>query len=157
MNVKDVKNITIIDNIITLNSGIYFERDNSDVHLISNNIFSNYYCISLDGNNEYFKITNNTFEGNLSLALKRRFHDSLIFGNRFNCSMDIQINNYRLYTDEKIPLFNNSYLGNFWNNYTGLDNDGDGIGDIPYQISEDFFDYFPVVDISLLEMNDNNV
>ena len=42
--------------------------------------------------------------------------------------------------------WNNSQYGNYWSNYTGVDADGDGIGDTPYQIDySTTFDYKPLM------------
>lgn len=35
-------------------------------------------------------------------------------------------------------------VGNFWLDYSGGDTDGDGIGETPYEISTDVFDYYPL-------------
>jgi len=35
--------------------------------------------------------------------------------------------------------------GNYWSNYRGVDNDGDGIGDTPYKIYENITDNYPLM------------
>jgi parallel beta-helix repeat protein len=42
--------------------------------------------------------------------------------------------------------WNNSIIGNYWDNYTGVDADHDGIGDTPYYFHGGT-DYLPIVDI----------
>ncbi|UCF12312.1 MAG: right-handed parallel beta-helix repeat-containing protein [Thermoplasmatales archaeon] len=37
--------------------------------------------------------------------------------------------------DDVVNQWDNGSFGNYWDDYTGLDNDSDGIGDIPYNIS----------------------
>jgi parallel beta-helix repeat protein len=45
-------------------------------------------------------------------------------------------------------IWDNGVEGNFWDDYTGEDNDGDGIGDTPYKISGDTTqDNFPIMNI----------
>jgi len=41
--------------------------------------------------------------------------------------------------------FDNTTHGNFWDDYSGSDGNGDGIGDIPYQI-DGAFDYYPLME-----------
>jgi len=49
--------------------------------------------------------------------------------------------------DEGNNLWNSSSAGNFWNNYTGTDADGNGIIDTPYVINQtaEVMDYMPLV------------
>ncbi len=44
--------------------------------------------------------------------------------------------------------WNNSEIGNYWDNYTGVDGNGDGIGDTPYNISYSplIQDFLPIID-----------
>jgi len=44
--------------------------------------------------------------------------------------------------------WNNSEIGNYWDNYTGADEDGDGIGDTPHMISSSpiIQDHLPIVE-----------
>lgn len=41
--------------------------------------------------------------------------------------------------------WDNDSVGNFWSDYFGPDEDGNGIGDIPYQIQTDIFDRYPLM------------
>ncbi|MHA2475232.1 MAG: hypothetical protein ACXAES_18580 [Promethearchaeota archaeon] len=48
------------------------------------------------------------------------------------------------YSDD-YPIFHYNNIGNFWNDYLGTDNDGDGIGDSPYYIAPDIQDNYPLM------------
>lgn len=43
-------------------------------------------------------------------------------------------------------VWDNSIQGNYWDDYSGIDNNGDGIGDTPYVIDENNQDNYPLVD-----------
>jgi parallel beta-helix repeat protein len=45
-----------------------------------------------------------------------------------------------------INFWDNGAVGNYWNDYYGEDNNGDGIGGTPYVINEDNQDHFPLMD-----------
>ena len=38
-----------------------------------------------------------------------------------------------------------NYMGNYWDDYTGIDANGDGIGDTPYIIDSHNIDYYPLI------------
>lgn len=50
--------------------------------------------------------------------------------------------------------WNNTQIGNYWDNYIGFDDDGDGIGEFPHIIIESplILDYLPIVDKDSPEM-----
>jgi len=60
--------------------------------------------------------------------------------------------------------WNNSQIGNYWDNYTGMDANGDGIGDTPHKISLSplIQDFLPIVDndppeITIISPSNNSV
>ena len=44
-----------------------------------------------------------------------------------------------------VNIWDNGTTGNYWSNYNGTDNDGDGIGDTPYVIDHNNQDNYPLV------------
>jgi parallel beta-helix repeat protein len=121
-------NCSITDNKLSDNkAGILL--DHAANNLIKNNsITDNYYAISL------YSSENN-----------------LIYLNNF-------INTNNVYSYESTNLWNSTdkitylynglnftnYLGNYWSDYTGLDNNSDGIGDTSYSVDSDK-DYYPLM------------
>ena len=110
---------SIVENIITNNS-------NFGIHLYGagyNNII---------GNN----ITNNGRGILVSIC-----YNNVIYHNNF-------VNNTNhVETDDSNGIWDNGEEGNYWDNYTGLDSDGDSIGDTPYIIGENNQDNYPLINI----------
>ena len=64
-------------------------------------------------------------------------------GNFFYCNNFID-NTVQVYlTGDEINYWSYHEKGNYWSDYTGVDEDGDGIGEIPYEINEKNKDYYP--------------
>jgi len=38
------------------------------------------------------------------------------------------------------------HTGNYWSTYNGTDDNGDGIGDTPYHIYENYTDHYPLME-----------
>ena len=89
-------------------------------------------------------IFNNTIKDNFEMGIKiRDSKNSTIFHNNF---IDNNIHAY----DEGNNTWDNSYPsgGNYWDTYNGKDSNGDGLGDIPFNISgtlEKNKDYYPLM------------
>lgn len=46
---------------------------------------------------------------------------------------------------QHLNIWDNGKIGNYWSDYSGIDADGDGIGDTPYSVTEDDFDTYPLM------------
>lgn len=82
--------------------------------------------------------------------------NNLIFWNDINgvylenCSditifLNTVIDNMNQVYDNKANHFDNDTIGNYWSDYTGIDTNGDGIGDTPYLIDADSMDNYPLI------------
>jgi len=144
------KNNTISENEIT-NNGYGIELDfNTDYNVISeNHINDNVFGIWIRG------CSFNTINGNI---IKDNYASGLrLIGGLFPCKNNTFFLNFFIRNGIHVEgsninlndnAWNNTDIGNYWDNYTGLDNDGDGIGDTPHIIdySTLITDYLPIVD-----------
>ena len=72
----------------------------------------------------------------------RKVEDNVFYHNNF-------VNNTQYVVIGYVPdsnFWNNGKKGNYWSNYNGTDNDGDGIGDTPYIIDDNNTDYYPLME-----------
>lgn len=100
-----------------------------------NNVFSdNKISYNLQGMHLAASFNNKAFDNNISdnqigIDICCASKNNLVYNNKF-------VHNSQ---QNAIDLCNNSWddgaYGNYWDNYTGVDNDDDGIGDTPYNIS----------------------
>lgn len=101
----------IHDNKITSNlDGIYMNWSNWDIECSSNNMSSN-------------QVVDVFVSGNFN-------HDNILFNNIF-VDNSVQAQDYSNVGDNS---WNTIEIGNYWSDYEGKDLDGDGIGDVPYNI-----------------------
>jgi len=86
-------------------------------------------------------ITGNTITDSYSaLALRDTARDNMIYHNNFSPTS-------QQCTDEGIGnQWDNGTEGNYWTDYTGVDADGDGIGDTPYYIVPNGVDHYPLME-----------
>ncbi|MFX1494560.1 MAG: NosD domain-containing protein, partial [Promethearchaeota archaeon] len=126
--------------------------------ILDNNIENNVFGAFLV--NSFSNISENVISGNIDtgLYLGGGSNNNTIFLNFF------RDNGVHIDDNGLNNRWNNSEIGNYWDNYTGIDGDGDGIGDIPHNISSSplLQDYLPIVDndvpeITILSPSNNSI
>jgi nitrous oxidase accessory protein len=100
------------DNLIYDNSRGIFVNNSSDNHIMNNDVFDNDLAIQMNGGSEGNIFEANNFVNNLSELL-----------------LDV--------TDRE-TMWSGADGGNHWSSYRGYDLDGDGIGDVPFDIQNVF-------------------
>jgi parallel beta-helix repeat protein len=130
-------------------SGNYITNNNDGIALenIYNNIVKNVITnnsdvgIFLNGAG-YNNIIGNNITNNKRGIVVSLCYDNVIYHNNF-------VNNVNhVETDDSIDVWDDGEEGNYWDNYTGLDSDEDGVGDTPYIIDENNRDNYPLVESS---------
>ena len=115
---------------------------NSDVNVVSeNNIHNNLHGIDI--NNSLYP-SKNTISGNnitnndVGIVISQS-SGSRIYHNNFDN------NDIDFLAELGVNSLDNGSEGNYWNNYTGSDSNGDGIGDMPYVIDAENQDNYPLM------------
>lgn len=162
------RNSTIKDCLINSGSGngngLYFYR--SEGNIITGNIIENnykgIYMLSspnneISGNNitnsgkrgicaSYspgLTITGNNINDNKQGIYMVKSHNSNLYHNNF---LGNTKNAYEYATETPKSSWDNGEEGNYWNTYTGVDNNSDGIGDTPYTYGQ-ITDNYPLMEI----------
>ncbi len=126
-----ISNCSIYDNYCGIYN--YHIQDWNRDQITSNYFSNNNYGIFIDPYAGYItkwsKILGNVFENNnISIYFKSGSLYNDIYHNNFVDSSQYHAGNYGNNN------WDNGTEGNFWDDYTGIDDDGDGIGDTPYDI-----------------------
>ena len=130
---------TISDNIVTHNNhGIIPTVSDNNV-VSSNNVFSNRFegmFFSFSYNN---MVLENTMTNNSWGIFLFASGNNTIYHNNFNNTNQVG------WEGDEQNFWDNGVEGNYWTNYTGVDNDPDGIGDTQHIINDKNIDNHPLM------------
>ncbi|KKN35508.1 hypothetical protein LCGC14_0782950 [marine sediment metagenome] len=152
---------------ISANSGIYLQFSSSN--LISGNLISSSfgYGLLIDVNSSYNEVSDNIIMSDWGDGITIGVNSghnvitrNIIIYNWWGIVIEETSNNNLIYNNylanddwNAIDMgLNNSWdngtIGNYWNDYTGVDSNDDGIGDTPYNITGlgGSIDHFPIWD-----------
>jgi len=141
---RDSSNNVIKANNITSNHmGVTVLRDSSNNTITRNNVKNNTVRgIVLYEGSSHSTVTGNSIRNNVcGVFFDTNTMDNILYHNNFINNTEHVSSPYRVHT------WDNGYPsgGNYWNDYTGVDTNGDGIGDTPYVINSGNQDRYPLM------------
>jgi len=122
--------------------GISFYESSSNKAL-GNNVTGNTYGIGLS-------LCTSNIIGENNIGMNTNFGIGISESSKNVISNNNFLSNYKqveLWSTELANVWDDGYVsgGNFWSDYSGVDADGDGIGDIPYSIGVNNTDHYPLM------------
>lgn len=134
-----VKNCDIQD----FSNGVLIILNSNNNQIINCNIINNENAIDIRASSNDNTITGNNIYSNLqSVKIWDNSNNNIVYLNNF-WKNDIDA------IDESNNSWDNGVKGNYWDKYRGIDSNGDGIGDIPYIISPEKTDRYPLISFIL--------
>jgi parallel beta-helix repeat protein len=118
--------------------------DSSSCNIIGNNLTENEYGILVGGVALDDTVAENTIAKSLRNVVLYETQNCTIYNNNF---LEPQKQQIWAYDAETVYRLGNGYRsgGNYWSDYTGYDQNGDGVGDTPYCVDQNHQDLYPLM------------
>jgi len=143
-------NSSIVGNTVTNNSeyGINIQSS-SYVFVGGNNITKNKTGLQFEGSFGN-TVTANNISGSSEFAIYfSNSNNTIFYSNNFISNakqIDDRYWRVRSWSSPSVNIWDTGAEGNYWSDYNGIDNNGDGIGDTPYVIDENNQDNYPLME-----------
>jgi hypothetical protein len=138
--------------IIDSNTLKFFYLNSSHNNIVSRNSINTVnlaYAIDMSNSNYNIfhdnKVTVTIWNNNLRLTMSQ---NNTFYNNAF---IDADDDPHVILDATSTNIWDNGTTGNYWSNYNGTDNDGNGIGDLPYIINENNQDNYPLMNTADIE------
>ena len=143
---SDLSGGNIIEDNIVANNGVGIQVSTNDTIVFRNKISDNKFGIMVEnrgaGPSGGILISENTVENSeMGFVLGGSWNDTIFHNNLVNNT------SYFIFPKSGANNWDNGFEGNYWSDYSGMDNDLDGIGDTPYVVNNsiDNIDRFPLM------------
>jgi parallel beta-helix repeat protein len=148
VNLNEAYNNIITENVLINNeNGVSLQAQSSNNSITENMIHGNKWGIFIDNSAEN-SITRNSIINSQRGVFTQTANSNVIHHNNF-------INNTEGWNDIALTPFtfkpisvnvwDDGCEGNYWSDHNGIDQDGDGIGDIPHELYENNIDNYPLM------------
>ncbi len=147
-------NNTVSGNLIKENKGAGIRLIYGSSNTISGNIITaNYEGVSIWGTSGNNIVWNNITSNNRGVYFETSginiiHHNNFV--NNTNDWWDYGLTPWPFQLPFSVNIWDNGKEGNCWDTYNGTDNDGDGIGDTPYELYENNQDNYPLMEPTII-------
>jgi parallel beta-helix repeat protein len=134
----------IVGNILDTDRGSYGICISGSFNVLIRNEIKNFHTSFELSNGSNNTITENNVESRERLMNLFKFSNNTFYRNNFKGVTEIMDFGNVSTGRSSVNMWDNGSQGNYWNNYAGGDENGDGIGDIPYVIDANNQDRYPL-------------
>jgi parallel beta-helix repeat protein len=139
LNKRSLQNTVAYNNISQNTYGAWLSFSSSN-EFCQNYISKNHHNIVLESSENNVLYENVLAEGSFGMSLSYSEKNIVYCNNFVNNTVQVYVKD--LFSKN---IWDNGSRGNFWSNYTGVDMDGDGVGDTPHGVNANDQDRYPLM------------